>query len=127
MSSAGDDDASRARRPRFSERTAWELEDKDIARVIAAARAKGVALADLTESNPTRCGLGDLEASVALLGHPRGARYEPEALGHPETREAVARYYADRGIVVKTSSIAITASTSEAYAFLFKLLTERGD
>jgi alanine-synthesizing transaminase len=42
-------------------------------------------------------------------------------------REAVARYYAERGLPSSPSRIALTASTSEAYGWLFKLLTERGD
>jgi aspartate/methionine/tyrosine aminotransferase len=81
---------------------------------------------DLTESNPTRCGLGGGEL-VALLGHPRGAVYAPVALGHPDARAAVAAYYADRGLAASPERICLAASTSEAYGWLFKLLCERGD
>src|SRR4051812_17984874 len=86
--------------PPFSDRTAWDLSENPLARAIAAARAAGRALVDLTESNPTRAGFPGAPRAVALLGHPRGAAYEPAALGHPDARAAVARYYADRGLTV---------------------------
>ena len=112
--------------PPFSRRTAWDRSDNALSREIAAARAEGRALVDLTESNPTRAGLGGASL-VSLLGHPRGAAYQPAALGHESARAAVARYYEDRGLVAPASRVCLTASTSEAYGWLFKLLAERGD
>jgi aspartate/methionine/tyrosine aminotransferase len=44
-----------------------------------------------------------------------------------EARAAVARDHARRGIEVTPGRIALTASTSEAYGCLFKLLTDAGD
>jgi aspartate/methionine/tyrosine aminotransferase len=113
--------------PPFSARTAWDLSDNSLSRQLAEARAAGRELIDLTESNPTRVGLGDAAPIVALLGHPRGVRYAPVALGHDDARTAVARYYEERGLSVAAPQIALSASTSEAYGWLFKLLTERGD
>src|SRR5690349_19077933 len=78
---------------RFSERTAWDLSANALATVLDEARRAGRSLLDLTESNPTRCGLGPGAESIALLGHPRGAAYDPSAMGHPVAREAVAGYY----------------------------------
>ena len=115
------------KKPLFSERTAWDLSENDLARDLGAARGEGRALVDLTESNPTRAGLADTEALVALLGHPRGASYAPLSLGHPSARAAVAGYYGSRGLDLPIDRIALSASTSEAYGWLFKLLTERGD
>jgi hypothetical protein len=43
------------------------------------------------------------------------------------TRETVAAYYRERGVEVSPERILLTASTSEAYAYLFKLLTNPGD
>ena len=37
------------------------------------------------------------------------------------------RYYADRGHTVEPERMLLTASTSEAYAYLFKLLADPGD
>ena len=42
-------------------------------------------------------------------------------------REAVSEYYAQRGVDVPASRILLTASTSEAYSYLFKLLADPGD
>ena len=50
------------------------------------------------------------------------APYEPEPLGLPVAREAVARE-----LGCDAAEIVITASTSEAYSFLFKLLCDPGD
>jgi alanine-synthesizing transaminase len=113
-------------RPPFSRRTAWDLSENPLARELARARASGRALADLTESNPTRAGFGG-ERLVALLGDPRGAAYAPEPLGHPAARAAVARYYEERGLALDAERVCLSASTSEAYGWIFKLLCERGD
>src|SRR5262249_54002799 len=97
--------------PPFSRRTAWDRSQTHFGRTVARARASGRPLVALTESNPTRCGLGDA-ALVALLGHPRGAAYAPAALGHPDARAAVAGYYADRGLDASPDRICLAASTS---------------
>jgi hypothetical protein len=111
----------------FTARTSWDLCENLLTRSVAEARAAGRALVDLTESNPTRCGLEETRPLIALLAHPRAQRYEPLPLGHPEARAAVARYYADRGLSVGADRVTLSASTSEAYGWLFKLLAERGD
>jgi alanine-synthesizing transaminase len=113
--------------PAFAARTAWDLRENHLASVLAEARRSGRDLIDLTESNPTRVGLVAPEPLVALLGHPRGAAYAPVALGHPKARQAVASYYADRGLHADEARICLCASTSEAYGWLFKLLCDRGD
>lgn len=114
-------------RPRFADRTAWNLSENSLTAGIAEARMAGRALADLTESNPTRCGLFDAAPLIARLGHPRGVLYSPAPLGHPDARRAVARYYEERGLPADEARIALCASTSEAYGWLLKLLCERGD
>jgi alanine-synthesizing transaminase len=115
------------KRPSFARRTAWDLGENRLAALVSEARASGHALVDLTESNPTRGDLAPAEPLIALLGHPRGAVYAPASLGVPAAREAVAQYYADRGLSVPADRVTISASTSEAYGFLLKLLCERGD
>jgi hypothetical protein len=112
--------------PPFSRRTAWDLDGNALSHELARARAEGRPLVDLTEGNPTRAGLGGAHL-VPLLGHPRGAAYAPAALGHPEARAAVAGYYGERGLAVDPARVCLSASTSEAYGWLFKLLCERGD
>jgi alanine-synthesizing transaminase len=53
-----------------------------------------------------------------------GQRYEPRSLGLPRTRQAIAGDYRRRGVNVAPGGIVVTASTSEAYSLLFKLLCE---
>ena len=67
-------------------------------------------------------GLGPAE--LQWLADPAGARYDPDPQGAPAAREAIARYYEGR---VTPEEIVITASTSEAYAHLFRVLCEPGD
>jgi alanine-synthesizing transaminase len=110
----------------FSRRTAWPREPGRLATKIAAARAAGRSLVDLTESNPTRCGLADPSA-VALLGDARGALYDPAAFGRREAREAVAAYYRQHGRAIAARQVVLSASTSEAYAWAFKLLCDPGE
>jgi hypothetical protein len=69
----------------------------------------------------------DPEALVAALRHPKIATYQPEPRGLPVARDAVRGYYEDQGIAIDDEQILITASTSEAYSFVLKLLTEPGD
>ena len=52
--------------------------------------------------------------------------YEPAPAGSAEAREAVCGYYAARGHAVAPGRVLLTASTSEAYSYLFKLLTRSG-
>jgi alanine-synthesizing transaminase len=112
-----------------SRRLRWEQADNAIAVALAARRAAGLPLLDLTESNPTRVGLPlDERRILAALSDPRSLRYEPSPLGLPEAREAVARYCAEsRGVLIDAGRILLTASTSEAYALIFKLLCDPGD
>jgi aspartate/methionine/tyrosine aminotransferase len=107
----------------LSARTAHHDAPNALATTVARVRAEGHALLDLTTSNPTTAGIPYDEAAILrALADPRGLRYEPEALGLPSARAAAAR---EAG--VDPSRVAITASTSEAYAVLFKLLCDPGD
>ena len=58
---------------------------------------------------------------------PGARRYSPSTAGPPEAREAVAADYARRGVALAPERVLLTASTSEAYALLFKLLCDPGD
>ena len=87
----------------------------------------GAPVLDLTESNPTQASLDyPRERILAALANPRGLIYEPSPRGMESAREAVAKYYRDRGAEVSPDRILLTASTSEAYAYLFKLLADPG-
>jgi alanine-synthesizing transaminase len=111
----------------FSERLPAVLGVNRLAAAVAARRAAGAAILDLTESNPTRAGLTYPHELLAALGDPRGLRYEPDPFGLPSARQAAADDYARRGLAVPPDRIVLTASTSEAYGWLFKLLADPGD
>jgi hypothetical protein len=94
---------------------------------LLAKRTAGTRLFDLTESNPTRAGVSYPEDLLAPLAHEAARRYEPSPQGLLRPRQAVAADYARRGFAVGPERLVLTASTSEAYAFLFKLLADPGD
>jgi hypothetical protein len=112
----------------FSSRTHWQLTPNRLAREIEYLRRKGLAFIDLTESNPTRCGFAfDEQGILGALANARALAYEPDPRGLLLAREAVAGYYAERGVRVDPRQIFLTTSTSEAYSFIFRLLAEPGD
>jgi len=112
----------------FSSRLDWELPSNALSLLLAEKRARGGAILDLTESNPTRAGLDyDSAAILAALADPAALTYEPAPAGLPAAREAVASYYATRGERVSPDRVVLTASTSEAYSLAFKILADPGD
>ncbi len=94
---------------------------------LARRRAAVPPLYDLTVSNPTRAGISYPPGLLDPLAHPRGLSYDPDPAGLPAAREAVAAEYARAGRRADPASILLTASTSEAYSLLFKLLCDPGD
>jgi len=110
-----------------SSRLPASLEPNALTRALDAKRRRGVAVADLTESNPTRVGLHYPPALLAGLAQPQGLVYDPQPLGLWPARAAVAADFRRRGIVISADRVAITSSTSEAYALLFKLFCDAGD
>lgn len=119
---------SMPQRPTFSTRTAWDLSETELARVIAERRQRGLPLLDLTASNPTRCDfIYDESAILSALSNRESLAYDPDPRGMLRAREAVAGYYVDHGAAVDPAKLVLTTSTSEAYGFLFRLLCDPGD
>lgn len=113
--------------PRFSQRASADLTPSPWAERVAAARAGAATLHDLTLSNPTRASLDYPADLLAPLADPRGLSYAACALGAPAARAAVAAMYAQRGFDVTADDVVLTASSSEAYAYLFKLFCDPED
>jgi hypothetical protein len=111
----------------FSSRVPSSREPNSLARAVGAARAVGRALIDLTVSNPTTVGIPYPTDLLQQLAPPAALVYTPCPFGLSEAREAVARDYRRRGIAIDTARIVLTASTSEAYSLLFKLLCDARD
>ncbi len=112
----------------FSSRFKWNLATNQLARLIEEKKRAGVKLLDLTETNPTRAGFTYPSAAIlAALTHPQALRYAPNPRGLRTARQAVADYYQTQGQPIDAERIFLTASTSEAYSWLFKLLADHGD
>jgi aspartate/methionine/tyrosine aminotransferase len=111
----------------FSNRIQSDLSPNRLSRAVAAARAARRRFTDLTESNPTRAGFDYPDDLLAPLADPRGLIYAPHPFGLEAAREAVAADLARRGSPVSPEHVVLTASTSEAYSLLFKVLCDPGD
>jgi alanine-synthesizing transaminase len=105
------------------------LEPNRISLLLERLREAEVPLTDLTESNPTVVGLRyPAEGILQALADPRALVYRPSPNGMQDARDAVAAYYQRRfSVDVDPTNVWLTASTSESYAWLFKLLCNAGE
>lgn len=111
----------------FSRRVPSDLASNRLSRELAQAREQGRPIVDLTLSNPTRAGFEYPPDLLQPLSDRRALAYDPHPFGAAAARAAVAADYARQGVAVDPERIALTASTSEAYSLLFKLLADPGD
>jgi alanine-synthesizing transaminase len=112
----------------FSNRFDWQTPPNALSLLLDQKRATGRPICDLTQSNPTRCGFSyDSAAIMAALSQGAAMDYEPDPHGLFAARQAIARYYRTFGAGIEPQRIFLTASTSEAYSLLFKLLGDPGD
>jgi aspartate/methionine/tyrosine aminotransferase len=112
----------------FSSRLDPDLSPGRLQQALDQLRADGAPLIDLTCSNPPQCRLGPApELLASALAAPGAAEYHPDPRGMPGARQAVARYYADRGLPTRPDDIFLSASTSQSYAELIKLFCDPGD
>jgi alanine-synthesizing transaminase len=112
----------------YSHRLSWNFPPNWFSLLIEDKQNKGVPLLDLTVSNPTQ--------EIAEYPHDEIRRayaniadftYRPDPFGSKQARCAVAEMYAQQGIPISPDQLVLTASTSEAYALLFKLLCDPED
>ncbi|MDP1831388.1 MAG: pyridoxal phosphate-dependent aminotransferase [Geothrix sp.] len=110
---------------RLSARLPHSFEPNALSAALARLRAEGREILDLTVSNPTRCGFDYPEADIrAALSVPAVLDYDPDPLGSRTAREAIATHH---GHGLRAEDLLLTASTSEGYGLLFKLLGDPGD
>jgi aspartate/methionine/tyrosine aminotransferase len=102
------------------------MEESELARAHRLRVAAGEPIADLTASNPTRCGFAYDPSLLSALTNPQALDYDPQPCGLLSARQAVCGYYAAHGVTLKPEQIILTTSTSEAYSFLFRLLCDAG-
>ena len=111
---------------RFSVRTNWNTEESELALAHRLRLQAGLPIADLTASNPTRCGFNYSPDLLAALTDSKALDYDPQPRGILSARQAVCSYYSELGVALDPSQIVLTTSTSEAYSFLFRLLCDPG-
>lgn len=106
-----------------SKRMPWGSAKNEFTVRLEERRRAGAQLVDLTLSNPTKAGIAYPGNEILdALRDERALIYEPDPRGTAEARAAVAAAYG-----VAAESVLVTASTSEAYALLFKMLCDPGD
>lgn len=114
--------------PPFARRTHWDFDANPLIARLDQFRDDKVPVTDLTESNPTRCGFHYPEQKIlGSFQNTGNLSYHPSAQGALSARETVAADYSQRGASVDPSRILLTASTSEAYSLVFRLLADPGD
>ena len=112
----------------FSSRLPAESPEGSLRTLVGDAVRANPRVVDLTRTNPTTAGFSYPEQELGrALGGAGVALYAPDPLGLRSAREALASDWEQRGLTVAPDTIAMTASTSEAYALLFKLFCDPGD
>ena len=102
---------------RFSSRVDIS-EPNPIAKAEAEAKANGITLGKLNDTNPTKHALASELLPDIYGAEPRGQRY---------AREALAAFLHEQGNTATADDLYILSSTSEAYSWLIKLLCNAGD
>lgn len=102
---------------RFSSRVDIS-EPNPIAKAEAEAKANGITLGKLNDSNPTKHALASELLPDIYGAEPRGQRY---------AREALSAFLHEQGNTATADDLYILSSTSEAYSWLIKLLCNAGD
>lgn len=102
---------------RFSSRVDIS-EPNPIAKAEAEAKANGITLGKLNDSNPTKHALASELLPDIYGAELRGQRY---------AREALAAFLHEQGNTATADDLYILSSTSEAYSWLIKLLCNAGD
>jgi hypothetical protein len=111
----------------FAQRTDWSLQPNALSSAYERLQQQHAPIIDLTVSNPTACGIAHPKDFLAALTLPEAQHYKPHPCGIEPARQAISDYYNARGFHVSTEQIILTASTSEAYNHLFRLLADYGD
>lgn len=114
----------------FADRTRWNLQVNQFSQTLERRRKSGERILDLIASNPTTVGMKyDESAILTALSKRESLIYEPDPKGLGSARNAVVRYYSERSgeEALDSESVILTASTSEAYSYLFRLLCNPGD
>jgi len=110
---------------KFSKRTDWRTEPNELTALLNSLKEKGERVIDLTESNPTQCNFSYLNSDIlnSFLNN-NNLNYQPDPKGLLKTREIISKYYLEK---ISPQQIFLTASTSDSYQYIFRLLTNVND
>ncbi len=112
----------------FSRRTDWHRRQNRLADCLETRRSSGKTIIDLTSSNPTECGFHYPQTPIVdAFSNPELVDYQPDPHGLISARKVVSDYYQTKGQSVDPATIFLTASSSEAYSHIFKLLCNVND
>ncbi len=112
----------------FSTRLSFADTTNALSKAKAKRLAAGQPVLDLADSNPANAGFAWSATDLGPLLRRDGIqRQDPNPLGLASARTAISDYYSSRGARVPVDQLFLTASTSEAYSWIFKLLCNPGD
>lgn len=111
----------------FARRTNWRQETNAVNKALEDLAAGNIPVLDLTASNPTACGFNYPERMLEGLNSKQNLNYNPDACGMLQARKNVSQYYHSQNLHLPPENIILTASTSEAYSFLMRLLVNPGE
>jgi len=109
----------------FSTRLPENFNQNSLSILLNQLNKASIPLLDLTTSNPTACGIDyPRDAIISALTDQHIFHYKPDPKGMDIARIAISEAH---GYNINPDYIQLTASTSEAYSMLFKLLANPGD
>ena len=111
----------------FARRTHWCQETNALNKILEDLEARHIPVIDLTASNPTACAFTYPPGMLTALSSTENLHYKPDACGMSSARGALVNYYARQRVELSLKDIILTASTSEAYSFLMRLLVNPGE
>lgn len=111
----------------FSQRCTWSASTNPWVLRTQSLSSSNEKLLDLSENNPTKAGFTYDDSFYSHLGEFTSKVYNPESLGLPSARQAIADYYQSKNITCGIEQICLCSGSSEAYAYLFLLLCNPGD
>lgn len=109
----------------FSKRTSWDFNLNPITTLQKKLQKENIEIVDLTVSNPTKCQFSFYNQELLdSLSDSKSLAYEPSAQGLLSVRHYLSDHLCQG---VQPENIFLTASTSEAYSYLFRLLCDKDD
>ncbi len=112
----------------FAKRVQWNSHTNPLMQAKADRVRTGKACIDMANTNPTQCDFAFLHNELyGLLSVNKCTSYAASPKGNVEAREAISHYYASLNQTINPEDIILTSSTSEAYAYLFKLFCNPDD